>query len=211
MSSEANNSQGMDLPDVKIVVQYRTTCDLCTLWQRFGRAARAAGATAVGILLVEKKETRRNREEREVRALEKVRRSQLGGKRKRKGKASAPHTPAKRSALSDITPSSPVPPRPSAVLAARVEAILVENEGNATSESSAEDSSANEESDSDNFALIQPVVGGGDSRTSKGKRRSKVEIGNPLDLMINPESVGGCRRASPRRFFGYWDQGVTGV
>ncbi|KAF6751554.1 hypothetical protein DFP72DRAFT_764684, partial [Ephemerocybe angulata] len=49
--------KGMDLPDVKIVVQYKASCDLSTLWQRFGRGARAQGADAVGILLVEKKDT----------------------------------------------------------------------------------------------------------------------------------------------------------
>lgn len=48
--------KGMDVGDVKIVVQYKATCDICTLWQRFGRAARAPGAEGVGILLVEKKD-----------------------------------------------------------------------------------------------------------------------------------------------------------
>jgi superfamily II DNA/RNA helicase len=47
----------MDIGDVEVVVQYKATCDLNTLWQRFGRAARDAGTRGVGILLVEKKDT----------------------------------------------------------------------------------------------------------------------------------------------------------
>ncbi|XP_006458573.1 hypothetical protein AGABI2DRAFT_64836, partial [Agaricus bisporus var. bisporus H97] len=46
---------GMDIGDVEVVVQYKATCDLCTLWQRFGRAARSPAVQGVGILLVEKK------------------------------------------------------------------------------------------------------------------------------------------------------------
>ncbi|EKM75475.1 hypothetical protein AGABI1DRAFT_21298, partial [Agaricus bisporus var. burnettii JB137-S8] len=52
---------GMDIGDVEIIVQYKATCDFCTLWQRFGRAARAPGIQGVGILLVEKKDTANNR------------------------------------------------------------------------------------------------------------------------------------------------------
>jgi superfamily II DNA/RNA helicase len=31
--------QGLDLPDVKIVMQWKLRCTMCTLWQRIGRAA----------------------------------------------------------------------------------------------------------------------------------------------------------------------------
>ncbi|KAF8988678.1 hypothetical protein BDQ17DRAFT_1257558 [Cyathus striatus] len=48
--------QGMDLPDINIVVQYKATSDLCTLWQCFGHAAHSAGKQATGILLVEPKD-----------------------------------------------------------------------------------------------------------------------------------------------------------
>ncbi|KAF8991933.1 P-loop containing nucleoside triphosphate hydrolase protein, partial [Cyathus striatus] len=47
---------GMDLPNINIVVQYKATSDLCTLWQHFSRAARGAGKQATGILLVEAKD-----------------------------------------------------------------------------------------------------------------------------------------------------------
>lgn len=44
----------MDLPYVRLVIQWRATCDMCDLWQRFGRAARAAGTEGTGILFHEK-------------------------------------------------------------------------------------------------------------------------------------------------------------
>jgi superfamily II DNA/RNA helicase len=46
----------MDVADIEIVVQYKATCDLCTLWQRFGRAARGANREGTVILLYEKKD-----------------------------------------------------------------------------------------------------------------------------------------------------------
>ncbi|KAJ7599755.1 P-loop containing nucleoside triphosphate hydrolase protein [Mycena floridula] len=45
---------GLDLPDVEIVVQWRVPPDMCTLWQRFGRAGRAEGSQAVAILFAER-------------------------------------------------------------------------------------------------------------------------------------------------------------
>jgi superfamily II DNA helicase RecQ len=47
--------QGVDLPDIELVIQWRATCDLCTLWQRFGRAARDLKLTAKALFLVEPK------------------------------------------------------------------------------------------------------------------------------------------------------------
>jgi hypothetical protein len=47
----------MDLPDIKTIVQWKATCNLCTLWQCFGQAACGAGEEATAILFVEKKDT----------------------------------------------------------------------------------------------------------------------------------------------------------
>ncbi|KIM36196.1 hypothetical protein M413DRAFT_78603, partial [Hebeloma cylindrosporum] len=44
---------GIDLPDINLVIQWRATCDLCTLWQRFGRAARDFEIEAIALFLVE--------------------------------------------------------------------------------------------------------------------------------------------------------------
>lgn len=46
----------MNLPQIKIVVQWRAAFSLCTLWQQFGQAAHG-GENRIAILLVEKKDT----------------------------------------------------------------------------------------------------------------------------------------------------------
>lgn len=76
---------------MKIIVQYKATCDLCTLWQRFGRAARGADEEAIAILLVEKKDTE---EERSAKAT------------KRKAAEEMNSQCAKRPALADRTLST---------------------------------------------------------------------------------------------------------
>ncbi|KZP14844.1 P-loop containing nucleoside triphosphate hydrolase protein [Athelia psychrophila] len=46
---------GVDLPDIELGIQWRASCDLCTLWQRFGRAARKQTMTGTALFLVESK------------------------------------------------------------------------------------------------------------------------------------------------------------
>lgn len=47
--------QGMDIPNIPRIYQWRVTCDLNTLWQRFGRAARGPGTEAIAVLFAESK------------------------------------------------------------------------------------------------------------------------------------------------------------
>lgn len=49
-----HSRQGMDLPGIINIVQWRATCDMCDLWQRFGRAVRTPGLEGTGIMFVEK-------------------------------------------------------------------------------------------------------------------------------------------------------------
>ncbi|KAF8135272.1 P-loop containing nucleoside triphosphate hydrolase protein, partial [Mycena galopus ATCC 62051] len=44
---------GIDLPNITLVIQWRATCDMCTLWQRFGRGARDPKCEAIALFLVE--------------------------------------------------------------------------------------------------------------------------------------------------------------
>ncbi|KAG2754120.1 P-loop containing nucleoside triphosphate hydrolase protein, partial [Suillus brevipes Sb2] len=44
---------GLDLRDIALVIQWKYTSSLCTLWQRLGRAARDISTEATGIYLVE--------------------------------------------------------------------------------------------------------------------------------------------------------------
>ncbi|EIW61392.1 P-loop containing nucleoside triphosphate hydrolase protein [Trametes versicolor FP-101664 SS1] len=46
---------GVDVPNIEIVVQWKATCDVNQLWQRFGRAARGPGTEALAVLIVEPK------------------------------------------------------------------------------------------------------------------------------------------------------------
>ncbi|KAF8152273.1 P-loop containing nucleoside triphosphate hydrolase protein, partial [Crassisporium funariophilum] len=74
---------GMDLPNIEIVVQWKATADLCTLWQRFGRAARGNGKTGTAILLVKKKDTKDMRKTKaEKAAKKKSAKDGVGKKRK---------------------------------------------------------------------------------------------------------------------------------
>ncbi|KAF8214390.1 P-loop containing nucleoside triphosphate hydrolase protein, partial [Mycena galopus ATCC 62051] len=59
---------GLDLPDVLLVIQWKSTCDMCTLWQRLGRAARALNLVAIGLFLVEPKRFDANIAKAEARA-----------------------------------------------------------------------------------------------------------------------------------------------
>ena len=52
----------MDLPDIKVVVQWRASCNLMTLWQRLGRGGRDRTYTAMGVFLVEKEHFAEERE-----------------------------------------------------------------------------------------------------------------------------------------------------
>lgn len=47
------HGQGMDIPDIRVVVQWCVPSDLCTLWQRFGRAARDPKEEGLAVLFVE--------------------------------------------------------------------------------------------------------------------------------------------------------------
>ena len=49
------SEQGIDLPDIQLIIQWRASCDLCTLWQRFGRAVRDLKLQGRALFLVEPK------------------------------------------------------------------------------------------------------------------------------------------------------------
>ncbi|KAG2158700.1 uncharacterized protein EDB93DRAFT_1040376, partial [Suillus bovinus] len=45
--------QGLDLRDIALVIQWKYTSSLCTLWQCLGRAAQDISTEVTGIYLVE--------------------------------------------------------------------------------------------------------------------------------------------------------------
>ena len=96
----------MDTPDIQLVVQYKATCNLCTLWQQFGQAARGAEWEATTILIVEKKNTEEDHLLKAKLAAERKGKNKEGirtGKR-RKPTDKLPLPPSKRPALADQTP-----------------------------------------------------------------------------------------------------------
>ncbi|KAJ7677684.1 P-loop containing nucleoside triphosphate hydrolase protein [Mycena polygramma] len=100
---------GLDLSDILLIIQWRSTCDMCTLWQRLGRAARALHLTATGLFLVEPKRFDENLAKAEARA---AKRAELSKKRKLAA-AEAEHPPSKRAAVTaavepDVPISAPV-------------------------------------------------------------------------------------------------------
>ncbi|KAG2336031.1 hypothetical protein BDR05DRAFT_953645 [Suillus weaverae] len=54
--------KGIDLPDISLVIQWHMSCDLCTLWQWFGRGARDPSMEAMAFLLIESKYFDRSRQ-----------------------------------------------------------------------------------------------------------------------------------------------------
>jgi superfamily II DNA/RNA helicase len=67
----------MDISDIQVVVQWRATCTLSTLWQRLGRAGRNRSIEATTLFLVEKEhfnEEKAKREERKKTKAEKQKR-----------------------------------------------------------------------------------------------------------------------------------------
>ena len=63
----------MDVPDIAIVIQWRVTCNLSALWQRFGRAARNRQLTRTALLFAK---CDYFDEERAAKALRKAKRSE---------------------------------------------------------------------------------------------------------------------------------------
>ncbi|KAH7917314.1 P-loop containing nucleoside triphosphate hydrolase protein [Leucogyrophana mollusca] len=83
---------GVDISDVRIVIQWRAMCSLSTLWQRFGRAVRDMTLEGIAILFAEKDHFDAYRKEKEQRRLQRA---------KKRKKTSAPLPSAKRRAIAD--------------------------------------------------------------------------------------------------------------
>lgn len=100
--------QGVDIPNIEIVVQWRATCTMDALWQRFGRAARGTGTEGIAILLVESKHFDEEKTAAKVRAdkrkeaAERKEQKKELGKRKR-GKRAGPDSSNKRARMSGDT------------------------------------------------------------------------------------------------------------
>ena len=170
----------MDLPDVRIVIQWKATCDLCTLWQRFGRAARGADQEATAILFVEKKDTNEERVLKAARAAQRLaKKNETVTGQKRKAGTQLTSGTSKRPALGECT-----------------------NRDERTSHSTPENT-ATELREQRRAHYKKRTVA--KMTTSKEKKRSNVEVGSPMDDFINAASgdddLIDCRRIVPMLFF----------
>ncbi|KAF8192846.1 P-loop containing nucleoside triphosphate hydrolase protein [Mycena galopus ATCC 62051] len=102
---------GIDLPNITLVIQWRASCDMCTLWQRFGRGARDPKCTAIALFLVEPMYFDETKEEKAAR---KAKREEKA-KKKRKALGDLASQPLAKKARSDavsrtVGPSIAPPP-----------------------------------------------------------------------------------------------------
>lgn len=169
----------MDLPDIEIVVQWKATCDLCTLWQRFGRVARGQGKEGVAILLVEKKDTKQERAAKVERATKRKTKLKEGIRMARKRKAVQQ---GGRTVLADCSVNQEMaePDVPIDLAKAAEIAFLEERRVHY----------AHREKSS--HGRFEPP---------KGKARQDLEIGSAMDDYINPPDGVKCRRVVPTLFF----------
>ncbi|KAF8806502.1 P-loop containing nucleoside triphosphate hydrolase protein [Phlegmacium glaucopus] len=186
---------GMDLPNIKIVVQWKATCTLCTLWQRFGRGARGPGQTGMVVLLVEMKDTdeeRKAKAKKVIAAALKKSKEGIGTGSKRKSTNQLNPT-AKRPALTDRTTS---------VLNQATDIIdsadpILPN--TPTSKGTPEETL--KETKRAHYAKRARKVTTTQSSVTKGKDKV-VEVGSAMDDFINAHLHFKCRRVVPMLVFG---------
>jgi len=186
-----NKYQGMDLANIKIVVQWKATCNLCTLWQRFGRAARG-GQTGIAILLVEKKDTDEERQakvKKELAAALKKAKEGIGTGSKRKS-ANQLNPPAKRPALTNMTTST----------LNGHDDLVTPGCSSSSEPSELAPLEVLKEHRRAHYAK-RAVKGNVQGSLMKGKGNN-VEVGSAMDDFINAHLELGCRRVVPMLVFG---------
>ena len=172
----------MDLPDIKTVVQWKATCDLCTLWQRFGRAARGPDQEATAILFVEKKDTNEERLLKAGRAAQRLaKKNESVTGQKRKAGTQLTSGTSKRQTLGERT-----------------------NHNEPTNQSTPENIPTELREQRRAHYKKRPVV---KTVTAKEKKKFNIEVGSPMDDFINAGSnqdsddLIECRRIVPMLFF----------
>jgi superfamily II DNA/RNA helicase len=179
-----DRNQGMDVPDIKIIVQYKATCNLSTLWQRFGRAARKQGLEATVILLVEK--TKMGSEEVSMSGLKRKALQALDpGQAKR-----VAYMPSMRSSASK-PPANPAVDDPQSIYSPFQS---IDSEKQLTEEEWVQKKKA------DYIKADRTIAKA--TQASKGKcKPNPAEVGTPIYDFINPRPKFPCRRAVLNVYF----------
>jgi len=199
----------MDVPDILLAIQWRATCKLPALWQRFGRAARDKDLRGTALLLAEKEHFD------DERAAKLARKAKRAASHKRTAKDAGlpgPLRPAKRAAVSLLNSRTPAHAQGNgSVLDASSH-----NGGNTTiDDDSSDDDSGDDEacmrsptdipavqavpSDTSGIEALQDAIAKGGSFDLEGGyfgKRKKRELDPGVDFLINAGSRAGlmCRR-----------------
>ncbi|KAG6808474.1 hypothetical protein H0H92_004013 [Tricholoma furcatifolium] len=184
---------GMDLADIEVVVQWKATCDMCTLWQRFGRAARGPGREGTAILLVEKKDIDEERvakaeraAKRKEKALEKRKAEDQGGRS------------SKRPVLTDRNTNATAP-----TIGPTVAGHSADRQCGNVEMIDSDAMVAEEEERRAHYLKVLPDLEQNMSWVQpKGKSQAKLEVGSVMDDYINAPGCIKCRRTIPRLYFG---------
>lgn len=190
----------MDLPDIRIVVQWKATCDLCTLWQRFGRAARGTGQEATAILFVEKKDTDEERILKAARAaqrLAKKNEATVTTGQKRKAGNGLTSGSSKRPALGECTNHE----EPISHSSGTGSTPFQVSHGFGPTHGHEKATTELREQRRAHYKK-KPVT---KKTIAKEKKKVNVEVGSPMDDFINAGSdhdeLIDCRRIVPMLFF----------
>ena len=198
------------MPNITLVIQWRASCDLCTLWQRFGRAARDFALTAIALFLVEpmyfdetKEEKATRKTKRQEKAAEKAKK--LLGKRKRSDDGNLSRLPGSESTSNAVSLRARFVSAsfPTVNLTAQITTpASVPIDQTASPMQSEYEMSEDEEDVIDAVALqeerrvLYHGVEGPDAEklTRKGKNRKKDgnELEASMDDVINAGSPGRC-------------------
>ena len=213
--------QGIDLPNITLVIQWRASCDLCTLWQRFGRAARDFALNAIALFLVEPMyfdETRDEKAARKAKREEKARakakaaeadKVRLGKRRRTDGvcQDNHPRSPRLNQPLTAHTNTEP-PLISTTVLHAQFMAAsfttvtatctlqLPPPTANAAQDDASDDDISDDEDARDMVTLWadrrELYHGVGGSNTVSMRKRKRKKDGNELDPAMDDMINAGC-------------------
>ncbi|EPQ50051.1 P-loop containing nucleoside triphosphate hydrolase protein [Gloeophyllum trabeum ATCC 11539] len=163
---------GMDLPDIDTIVQWKATCTMCALWQRFGRGARDFRRTAFALFLVEPKHFDG---EKEKAAKAKARRE---ANKKRKAIAHQDSNQTKKTRTSN-SPASSVVPTSTHNPAPRVPVMLPESDAQPCAVETVESADADGENDENandgGYEELREVYERAEMCGTTGKRTRTIE------------------------------------
>ncbi|KAI6000634.1 hypothetical protein EDD15DRAFT_2193205 [Pisolithus albus] len=168
----------MDVPDISLVIQWRATCKLADLWQRFGRAVRDKRLTGTALLFAEKEYFD---DERAVKAARKAKRTST---RKRTAKEA------------ELTNGGMLRPSKRVAIASCDEPVCARLDDGLLDEESGNEDDLPDNVDTSGSALLEAFARGEGQFTVHSGKRWKKDLDPGVDYLINASERSGinCRR-----------------